>query len=80
MSLDFSGEVTDFLAGGKKSDVVLFSPGAEARKQCQLYGLSCEPIPLRLIRVQLNGGETEVLATSLLDEESYPMGGFKRLY
>jgi len=80
MSLDFSGEVTDFLAGGKKSDVVLFSPGAEARKQCQLYGLSCEPIPLRLIRVQLKGGETEVLATSLLDEEAYSNAWFKHLY
>jgi len=80
MSLDFSREVTDFLASGKKSDVVLFSPGSEARKQCQLYGLSCEPISLRLIRVKLKGGETEVLATSLLDEEAYPMGWFKRLY
>jgi len=80
MALNFSGEVTDFLASGKKSDVVLFSPGAEAHKQCQLYGLACEPIALRLIRVSLKGGETEVLATSLLDEKAYPMGWFKRLY
>ncbi len=80
MALNFSGEVTDFLASDKKSDVVLFSPGAEAHKQCQRYGLACEPIALRLIRVSLKGGETEVLATSLLDEEAYPMGWFKRLY
>jgi len=80
MALDFSGEVTAFLASGKKCDVVPFSPGAAARKQCQLYGLSCEPIPLRLIRVQLKGGETEVLATSLLDEDAYPRAWFKRLY
>ena len=80
MSLDFSREVTEFLATGKKSDVMLFSPGTEARKQCRDYGLSCEPIPLRLIRVQLKGGETEVLATSLLDEETHPNVWFKRLY
>ena len=80
MSLDFSGEVTAFLASGKKSDVVLFSPGTEARKQCRDYGLSCASIPLRLIRVQLKGGETEVLATSLLDEEAHPKAWFKRLY
>jgi hypothetical protein len=80
MALDFSGEVRDFLASSKKSDVVLFSPGAEARKQCQRYGLSGEPFSLRLIRVQLKGGETEVLATSLLDEAIYPSTWFKHLY
>ena len=80
MPLDFSSEVGDFLAGGKQSAVVLFTPGAKARKQCQLYGLSCEPIALRLIRVQLKSGETEVLATSLLDEDAYPSAWFKHLY
>lgn len=42
--------------------------------------MSADPIPLRLIRVPLKGGETEVLATSLLDEELYPSAGFKPLY
>lgn len=59
---------------------MLFSPGTEARKQCREYGLPCEPIPLRLIHVPLKGGETEVLATSLLDEETHPNAWFKRLY
>ena len=80
MSLDFSREVASFVVSGKKSDVVLFSPGSEARKQCQTYELSCDPIALRLIRVQLKGGESEVLATSLLDENEHPYGWFKRLY
>lgn len=80
MALDFSGEVTDFLASGKKSAVVQFTPGTEARKQCQLYGLSCESIPLRLIRVQLKGDQTEVLATSLLEDATYPSTWFKHLY
>ena len=80
MAVDFSNEVSAFVASGKKSDVVVFSPGAEARKQCLLYGLSCEPITLRLIRVKLEDGEIEVLATSLLDEDAYPTGWFKHLY
>jgi hypothetical protein len=80
MALDFSSEVTAFVASGKKSEVVVFSPGAEARKQCRRYGLSCEPIALRLIRVKLKGGEIEVLATSLLDEHAYPTAWFKHLY
>jgi len=80
MAVDFSREVTAFVAGGEKSEVVWFSPTAEARKQCQLYGLSCEPIALRLMRVKLKGGEIEVLATSLLDEDAYPTAWFKPLY
>jgi hypothetical protein len=80
MPLDFSSEVSAFVASGKKSDVVLFSPSAEACKQCQLYGLSCEPIALRLLRVKLKSGEIEVLATSLLDEDAYPHPWFKHLY
>ena len=80
MSLDFSREVSAFLASGKTSDVVLFSAGTEARKQCREYALPCEPIPLRLIRVQLKGGEIEVLATSLLDEDTHPTAWFKHLY
>ena len=80
MPLDFSTEVTDFVASGKRSKVVVFSPGAKARKQCQRYGLSCEPIARRLIRVKLKNGEVEVLATSLLDEYAYPTAWFKHLY
>ena len=80
MSLGFSREVTEFLASGKKSAVVPFSAGSEARNQCRDYGLPCEPLSLRLLRVTLKGGETEVLATSLLDEDAYPTAWFKRLY
>jgi hypothetical protein len=80
MPLDFSSEVSAFVASGKKSDVVSLSPSADARKQCQIYGLSCAPISLRLIRVKLKGGEIEVLATSLLDEDAYPHAWLKHLY
>lgn len=37
-------------------------------------------VPLRLIKVILDSGEIEVLATSLLDGERYPATLFKALY
>ena len=80
MPLDFSSEVSAFVASGKKSDVVVLSPGSEARKRCRLYGLLCKPIALRLIHVKLKGGEIEVLATSLLDADAYRAVWFKHLY
>jgi hypothetical protein len=39
-----------------------------------------EEITLRLIRVLLESGETEVLATTLLDRDQYPAGEFKQVY
>lgn len=80
MPVDFSSEVSAFVARGNKNEEVVFFPGADARNQCLGYGLSCEPITLRLIRVTLKGGGIEVLATSLHDEEAYPTAWFKKLY
>jgi len=58
----------------------LFTPGPHARQHCQAYGLATDPIPLRLIRVKLKSGEIEGLATSLLEEQTYPSTWFKHLY
>ena len=65
MPLAFSREVSAFVASGKNSEAVLFTPGPHARQHCQAYGLATDPIPLRLIRMKLKSGEIEGLATSL---------------
>src|SRR5262249_10817052 len=39
-----------------------------------------EQITIRLVTVRLAGGELEVLATSLLDEATYPTSSFAELY
>jgi len=80
MLLAFSREVSAFVASGKNSEAVLFTPGPHARQHCQTYGLATDPIPLRLIRVKLKSGEIEGLATSLLEEQTYPSTWFKHLY
>jgi len=77
MLLDFSREVSAFVASGKNREVVLFTPGPHARQHCQTYGLATDPIPLRLIPVKLKNGAIEVLATSLLGEQTYPSTCFK---
>jgi hypothetical protein len=52
---------------------------AKARKFAQENNLPLE-IDLRLIRVILDNGEIEVLATTLIDEQKYPLAEFKQLY
>jgi hypothetical protein len=76
----FSNEVKAFLASGARSALVTFTPGSEARKQCQAFDLPCDPINVRLVRVTLDNGQTEVLATSLHDEGEWPTAWFKGLY
>ncbi|BBO88036.1 hypothetical protein DSCOOX_47840 [Desulfosarcina ovata subsp. ovata] len=43
-------------------------------------GLDTAPLRLRLIRIELDSGEIEVLITSLTDEGKYPKEIFKDLY
>ena len=72
--------VGNFLATGLQEQIVEFKPGWDAKKKCRQYDLPTTPIKLRLIRVELDTGETEVLATSLLDMQLYPYEVFKELY
>ena len=77
---NFCGEVTAFAAGNARSAVIELTPGDEARRQCQAFGLPTDALHLRLIRVHLKGGEEEFLITSLLDDEAFPTPLFKHLY
>jgi hypothetical protein len=77
---NFCAASTAFAREEARSRVVTIQPGKEAQEQCRLYGLPTEPIQVRLVKVQLVTGETEILATSLLDETAYPSHAFKHLY
>ena len=80
VKLSFSKEVKAFLTSGEKSCVTVLTPNARARGQCEEYNLSTNPVPVRLVRVALGKGQTEVLVTSLLDEQVYKTSWFKKLY
>lgn len=72
--------VQEFLASGLAEQIVTVAPGATAQHDCETRQLPSTPITLRLIRIELADGETEVLATSLLDSTRYPVSVFKELY
>ena len=73
-------EVDKFVATGLVEQIVQLSPAGQAAKECQARGLSTEPLTVRLIRIELDNGEIEVLITSLLDTLRYPHLLFKELY
>jgi hypothetical protein len=78
--LDFCREVSAFVASGARSALVSLHPSAHARRQCEAYNLSSDPVPVRLVRIDLDGGGTEVLITSLMDEQAFPTPWFSALY
>ena len=73
-------EVDRFIASEKKEQLVQLSPSVPSLKKCQTLGLDCLPLTVRLIRIDLDNGEVEVLVTSLLAPREYPRSLFKKLY
>jgi len=72
--------VQDFLATRKNDIVVTLNPTSKMMADCIRHNVPEEPIRVRLIRVILSTGETEVLMTSLLDINEYDINDFSALY
>ncbi|AGA31756.1 protein containing transposase DDE domain [Thioalkalivibrio nitratireducens DSM 14787] len=80
LTLNFCTEVIEFLKSGAHDAIIEWRANAGPRRDCAQLGISAAPLRLRLVRVSLPGGTTEVLATSLLDAEAFPAHLFKDLY
>lgn len=72
--------IRTFFRSGKLEDIVWLHPSPASVQECLKMGLSFKPIKVRLIRVELDNGETEILITSLLDKNAYPCEIFRELY
>lgn len=72
--------VQDFVQSGATEAFIDLNASHQSRKECNEMGLDVKPLSLRLIRVELDTGEIEVLITSLLDNERYHQEIFKDLY
>ena len=76
---NFSNVVKTFIGSGKKDAVVTMSPNPNQSFKELSYNKN-ETIQVRMIRVELSSGESEILITSLLDKTIYPHKDFKALY
>ncbi|WP_244248420.1 transposase [Flavobacterium foetidum] len=71
--------VSEFISSGKRSLIVDVFPQEKHSFAGKDYNKSTS-IKVRLVRVGLSSGETEILMTSLLDSQIYPSDIFKELY
>jgi hypothetical protein len=78
----YNTQVKQFLQSGKAEDTQLFSAShPEARLFCTESSVDpVAQIELRLVRVELPSGKSEVLLTSLLDRQALPAEVFADLY
>lgn len=68
-----------FWQSKRSEQVIKLSCPISAREHVKEKGLA-EEISVRLIRVELQNGTTEVLVTTLLDRKKYPVYEFKEVY
>jgi hypothetical protein len=80
MPLDSWHVVRDFLASGQEDALVTLAPTPAMQRECARHEVPATPLRVRLVRVLLITGETEVLMTSLLDQDEYPNADFGTLY
>ena len=69
-----------FAESGKAQAVITLEANPRSVEQCLENGLPTQSLRLRLIRVELEDGEVEVLITNLMDEQAFPASEFKELY
>jgi hypothetical protein len=69
-----------FHKSGKKEKIVRLDCSPTSKRKCSRMGLDTEPVRVRLLRIELNTGETEILVTSLTDMDKYPYELFADLY
>ena len=78
---NFLQEFDSFWNSEKRSEIITLNRCSEkSKKALEILGIKFESFKIRLVKVILDNGEVEVLATSLLDEEKYPYAEFKDLY
>lgn len=74
-------DVRQFRESGEKESIVTFTLPEKDRKKLAAYPEWInKPLKCRLVRVELDTGEIEILCTSLIDTEAYPHIQFKELY
>ena len=81
MKEDWWLPVRSFVESGQKEMIIELSlPSRDVKKPHGVDFKSAPPIGCRLVLIELENGEKEVLCTSLTDTECYPYDSFEELY
>jgi hypothetical protein len=72
--------VETFYNSGKESGVVNLELPAKDKAEAERLGITKKKIKVRLVRIELESGETEILLTTLVNEELFTPAHLKEVY
>jgi len=72
--------VKDFADSGLMDFNLALKLSYESRKRCKDLNLQTDNLFVRLVKIPLDNGKMEILITSLMDQDKYPVHVFKQLY
>lgn len=72
--------VKKFYLSGEKEQIVKIKTPPQSAQKCREMGLDINSIKVRMIRIELESGETEILVTSLTDMQKFSYELFSDLY
>ena len=77
----FSKKIDNFLNSEEKERIIILKIHHKKGLNCSIdKKIKKDGVKIRLVKVELEDGEIEVLATSLLNKDKYPVEIFKELY
>lgn len=76
---NFSSVTKSFMESGKISEIVEINPGKNTKPYVKVSHRKA-PLKVRMIRIELPDGQTELLITSLMESKKYPPLFFRKLY
>jgi len=83
VSTEFNNTIKSFMHSSEQDSIVSFHPHHETVKQMREMGLKITKetaINLRLVKILLSTGETEILITNLFQSETYSITDLKEVY
>ena len=72
--------VEKFCGSGKNSDVITLRLPDSDQSEAERLGITKSKLKVRLVKIELESGETEILLTSLVNEDAFTLPDLKELY
>ncbi len=72
--------IRQFFKSGETETIIKLNTTPVSSRKCHEFGIDKNAMKVRLVRIELDSGETEILITSLTDTNKYPYDLFADLY
>ncbi len=73
-------KIKNFVGSNEQDKIIEITPTASMERLCEINNVPKKVLNLRLVKIELASGQTEILITSLTDRRKYKNVIFKELY